>query len=1319
ALASPEGGREVSAVPREGASRDDARAELWLSHGRILEDRLGRDDDAARSYRTGLIEAPGHAGLLLALALLGWRRNDVAMSVEALSGLLRGALPVAARAELTAAVARSERKLGDGAAVADGAPVGAVAAAHALETVRGALRVLGPTEIAPLIAELESLVRATPDPLTRAEILQELVAHVPAERSEEAVHLLRARARLLRDELGDHQAATVALRKALALRPDHPLVLAELEDLIEASDDDARITRELAELLPATVPPGTDGVRPLTSDAEHQLALRLVTVLGRCGRAPEALDFLARHPELRASAAGDVEVLEVALRAMIGDTSGLIAHFDASAEAAGRGANPAAAAEAHLIAGVLRERANAAPAATLASYERAVAADPTSELARDTLERYLGATQSWRALAQAWEARLTTGPTLSPSARRSIVEDLVALQRDALGDLNEAGRFQDDLVVEGDGRARVRRLHLAVAAEPGLMTTTSTQVPALLRELGALAGVSATQTALLVEAGRLEAARGNDADAEALFRATVPADSSGLAASGLERLRGQDSGARAEVIRAELARLGADEADGGRGVALRFRLAHHLCAARRPRDAIEALEPLRIKGNEMAVALAWEIARRSGDPDLEAAVLEATSESGGEDLQVPTDLADAQEAAGDLLAAADGYRAALKTAPSADAALGLFRVGAKRGDPALVIEASRALEPFVDGDTKRHLDDDAEMLTVLSTSAVAPSGTRAAPRAETGAAGDESHAVLRWASGITSREVVSVSAGLLALARALPRGATPEIDMDRDGLLARAAARARLGGAGLAGAVHDQAYALSGKDLPIDVGLSDLPVAGRAERAAARAARAQRTGGRLGYALDLERGLDAESRGDGKGALEAFKAAAGRAPDGIEALDGIRRVTLGTGNRIAAARAGMRLGAVLRTPHRAALEFKRAAAIWQEQGQVHEAKIAYWQALARTPESTELFNALHDILRDDGEHTDLERLLSLRLGVVKDPAARLPLLIERGFHRLERLAAKELAIQDFKRILNIDPDHLPSLRALATLALEARQMPPAVRSLERLLQLETDPTRRGQALLELAEAYHATREPRRALSALREAVTTRPDDPVSHQRLVDFLLRAGDWSAALTALRVWESAVHEPAQKAAIWIRIGGLLRDHGSVKKAAEPAFAMAADLDPLGEGVFELAGLHTVLRDPEGWRRVLVEAAVDLRRALQTDPVDLPRLRRLREIYQRLADGPGATPIDTLGAQVVGQALTLLGDVGTTGGRRRLTPRADLGAAFWARLRAPGAGGFAAEIWTKLAAGASEMFPAADAVLPPRDRVLPGTEPRLAWIE
>src|SRR5437762_19037 len=58
-------------APEEGdpftrEAREQARSDLWLSHGRLLEDRLGRDEEASRSYRAGLIESPRHPGLPLA-----------------------------------------------------------------------------------------------------------------------------------------------------------------------------------------------------------------------------------------------------------------------------------------------------------------------------------------------------------------------------------------------------------------------------------------------------------------------------------------------------------------------------------------------------------------------------------------------------------------------------------------------------------------------------------------------------------------------------------------------------------------------------------------------------------------------------------------------------------------------------------------------------------------------------------------------------------------------------------------------------------------------------------------------------------------------------------------------------------------------------------------------------------------------------------------------------------------------------------------------------------------------------------------------------
>lgn len=1360
------------------AARERARADLWLSHGRLLEDRLGRDDEAAHSYRAGLVEGPRHPGLLLALLLLGWRRGDAATAVEALTGMLRLPLPPQARARITATVARIERTTTGGGNATDGASgegagaatpsVGAAAAARALETLRGSLQTVGSSDAGPLVDELTTLARSTADPAILAGILGELVRHLSREggagttglaaRPDLAVRLLRARARLLREGVGDPPAARESLRQALALAPGHPLVLVELADLAESLDDEAaRVGRrqagaeELADLLAVVAP----GEAVLPSEAEREVGLRYALALGRRGRAGAGLAFLRQHPELVAGARPDVEALVVALSAMAGDVAGLAATFEAigdrqGAAAAAGGANALAAADraeaahAHLVAGALRERAASPAGDPMVSYDQALGLAPGSEIAAEAIERHLRGTSNWLALAARWEARLAAEGSLAPdpATRRRLLEELVALYRDTLHDPPAARRFQDQLVVPGAARALLRCLHLELGIAGHRPLPEGDAVAGLLRAVGDAAGTSSVQTALHVESARAYVARGATRDAEELLRATLSSDTTGLTGSTLERLPTATADGRAEIVRAELARFADEGPTAARPRALRFRLAHHLAAAGRAREAVEALEPLRATGDETADALVWEIARRSGDADLEMAVLEATTDRGRDDPGGLTDLGEARERASDLAGAAEAYRRALAAGSGADAALGLFRTGALTGDADMVVEASRALSPFADDGTRIQLDHDRELLAILGAGrqggAAPPTADLMSPVSPPSSAGgpveDEAIGVLDWARGVESGDALAVSAGLLALARSLPapkaRAAPGDRDGveagrgevttdDREGLLVRAATRARLGGAPLSGAVHDQAWALSGGTAALGVGLSDLPVAGRPERVAARVARAGRSGGRLGYALEVEVGVDAEAHGDAPGALAAFVRAAAIDPSGIEALDGIRRLALAGGNLRGAAQAGMRLGTVLRTPWRAAFELRRAAVLWRQLAMAVEEKVAYFHALAREPESEEGFTALHGLLLDDGDDKGLEDLLTLRLAVVSMPEARLPLLIERGVLRHDRLGKQDDAIDDFKRILKIDPTERRALRELATLAAERQCHPQAIAYLERLLAIEDGPSARAALLLEVAEAHESARDPSRALDILHDVIARTPSDLSARQRLVEIQLRAGDWTAAVVALRAWEAVLPDPVAKAAIWVRIGDLQRDHGGDRGAAADAYERAAALQPLGDAVFCLAELHRAAHDPLAVRAVLSAAVADLRQALATDPLDLVRLERLRELCGLLARAPEGDRVAALAVTTVSQLLQQLGEPIEASPATGPTFSDGVSPTFWTRLELPEATGFAAVIWRRVARAAGEIFPPDDVRLPPRDKVVAGTEPRLAWIE
>jgi tetratricopeptide (TPR) repeat protein len=85
---------QESGTPALGA---DARADLLVERGRLLEDRLAQPDAAAAAYRAALAVAPEHLPALLALLLIASRTGDGTGDGDgdgveaALAGLARGA----------------------------------------------------------------------------------------------------------------------------------------------------------------------------------------------------------------------------------------------------------------------------------------------------------------------------------------------------------------------------------------------------------------------------------------------------------------------------------------------------------------------------------------------------------------------------------------------------------------------------------------------------------------------------------------------------------------------------------------------------------------------------------------------------------------------------------------------------------------------------------------------------------------------------------------------------------------------------------------------------------------------------------------------------------------------------------------------------------------------------------------------------------------------------------------------------------------------------------------------------------------------------
>src|SRR5688572_3007756 len=85
------------------------RADVLVEKGRLLEDRLGREEEARACYRSALELDPTHPAALLALWSAALRAGVQAEVVQALTGLAARVAEPEARALLTVELARAQR----------------------------------------------------------------------------------------------------------------------------------------------------------------------------------------------------------------------------------------------------------------------------------------------------------------------------------------------------------------------------------------------------------------------------------------------------------------------------------------------------------------------------------------------------------------------------------------------------------------------------------------------------------------------------------------------------------------------------------------------------------------------------------------------------------------------------------------------------------------------------------------------------------------------------------------------------------------------------------------------------------------------------------------------------------------------------------------------------------------------------------------------------------------------------------------------------------------------------------------------------------
>ena len=929
------------------------RADLLVERGRLLEDRLERDADGIASYQEALRTDSDHAGALLALLLAGARRQEAAIVATALGGLARRA-EGARRAALAIEEARAWRQQSDETTRADGAERALAVLVAELERGDAAL------PLATVLGELEALTVADAPPEVAVRALAEIARRAAPADGALAVALWRERARVQTTQLQAPAEALASLEEAARLDPGHPVVAVERLQLVESLSGGAAADALAPELI----------AQAASDDEAVDVALFHAELALRAGRDAAAVASL-ELPRVVGQRAGraDLRALAFVLAVRARDATALHDAFVAEAEhAAGKGpGEPLSAADALVAAAALRQWSLKDKAGAEALYRRALERVPMHAPATHALVDLLLSDGRPGDAAAVLEKTLTWAADISTMFEVWAREKIVSIYADELEQPDGAAEHQRRLVEltpkDVGRRVRLADIEMGRANDADVGKRMDN-----LLALADLAGDPAVAIALKVEAGRtLIATPGAELRrrGETLLAELVTQDASGLAASGLEG-RLPTPAARAELVANELA-AAENDAPVEAVRALRFRLAHHYEADGRFAEALAALTPLRSEGDPLARAWSYELARRSGEAILEVAILSEETQAAdgvlGDEAFVRFAHGEALARVGDPHGAAMAFRRALAVTSSGpeavDAALALLRIAAtdRAAGPQALAEALTALAAAGAEDQALAADAvrEAALLRAVAGGAEAADASAAAP-------GDAAPrvradmAVLRLVSAARLGDAGALGDALVDMAQLAGQDsggsiADTEIAWTGD-VLARAVARARLGGAAAAEAVARRAWETARAPALVPA-LSDLPVAAPGAwpegRPDPRRARARRTGGQLGIALDLEIALDAERKGSLGTALAIYGTVIASDPERLEAWAGIRRVARAGGDLVGEARALARLGAVVRDPGEAAALLAEAAAVYERAGRVDDAITALAKCVELRP----------------------------------------------------------------------------------------------------------------------------------------------------------------------------------------------------------------------------------------------------------------------------------------------------------------------------------------------------------------------------------
>lgn len=200
-------------------------------------------------------------------------------------------------------------------------------------------------------------------------------------------------------------------------------------------------------------------------------------------------------------------------------------------------------------------------------------------------------------------------------------------------------------------------------------------------------------------------------------------------------------------------------------------------------------------------------------------------------------------------------------------------------------------------------------------------------------------------------------------------------------------------------------------------------------------------------------------------------------------------------------------------PHRYLL-VRGAARLRNQYNNMPAARQALEHALALDPDNREILSSLADLYREAGDWQALSTVNQRLVPLTKDPAQLRELHRELGQIGDEKLPDADVAIDQYKHVVDLDPNDIESLRRLGQLLVREKDWLAAVGVIEILTTKEQQRSRLKEHFVLLAEIYsEGLNDLPAAMNACRRALALDPGDLSIADKMISLLPKREDKQA--------------------------------------------------------------------------------------------------------------------------------------------------------------------------------------------------------------